>query len=650
MRDSGRPHRPRRRSLALALAFLLAASLPAQGYRAADVIDLGYFPGSPEARALLLKQGFVAIENLPARSHKAARPVRHLFEAYISQELPPFVSVDLVVDALVYLLEDVVRRIEHSQQEQLLVFSRRLHEAAKRTGAAHVAELARIGLLLQSNDEAETKRWQRAAEQGRRITVVPGTTPVAAKLLVPVGDYATPRLAGYFRARRLYQECAFRRDDEGGARSARALASLLETDAEVAKLFGALQKPWNELLGPPARGTDPCVLPAHRTPLRTITERVRIPPTGLVVLAAGPLRSDLGTAVWSRSVGDDAGALLRKIGKVETPDSSFGRFLEVLGRLSLPVDRRAPGLFRGDAWKHKQLATQLGSWARLRHPFALQAEEACLLGLSFGTPGIVSPYPRVFRGLANIAEEIAAQIPAGDLLAARRRLRVARILLDATWEQRPKKLKELSGSERDRLWQNLWEAFDLFEARVEGLSPEDSDEVMVRDLKALTETPIGELSGDLRSLLERCARGRTGPDLVRLARLCRRLAAIADKQLAGKARNASDRMLLADIGETIGVLRGYRGNAWLSPRDDHPHVVPVGVTPDATAVLNVGVARPDALYLILDTPEGPALYLGAMLSYRGTLDQQPLTDSEWIARIRAGKCPPALRFTRKFRR
>jgi len=641
MQGAGQTHRRRQRALAIASAFLLGAVLPAQGYRAPDVIGLDRFPGSAEARALLLQQGFVAIENLPAGSDEAKKPVRQLFEAYIGQQLPAFVSVDLIVDALVYLLENTVRRIEQGQRIELLQFSRRLQAAASAAREPEIAELARIAILLQTNDEAETKRWGRAAARARELVVAPGTTPVVAKLLVPVGEYASSKqLAGYFRARRLYQECAFRRYAKTGERAARWLATLTQRDTQTAKLLRSLQKPWDELLGPPVPDADPCVLPARVTPLWTIADRaVLVRPTGLLIVAAGPLRSDLGTAIWKRSAGNDAESLLRRIRKVEAPDTTFGHFLDVLGVLSLPVDPRAPALFHRDAWKHKQVATQLGSWARLRHAFALQAKMARFLGRVSGTPGVVSPYPRVFRGLANIAEEIGAHLPAVDLRAAQRRLREAgRSLAD-----------------RDRIECDRSEVWELLEARVHGLDYDDATKVMVRDLKTLTDTPPDELSAELRALLDRYARGRTSRDLVRLAGLCRRLAAIADEQLAGKPMTDRDRELLADVGKTVAGIRGYRGNAWLSPRDDHPHVVPVGFTREpieveARLVLNVGVARPDALYLILDTPEGPALYLGAMLSYRESVEPQPLTDAEWIARVRAGRAPEALGFTREFRR
>jgi hypothetical protein len=76
---------------------------------------------------------------------------------------------------------------------------------------------------------------------------------------------------------------------------------------------------------------------------------------------------------------------------------------------------------RGRAWQAKQLQTQLGSWAELRHDTILYAKQSYTAHIACEYPtGYVEPYPEVFARLAVFAEQSQSWLAAGGYANARR--------------------------------------------------------------------------------------------------------------------------------------------------------------------------------------------------------------------------------------
>ncbi len=72
------------------------------------------------------------------------------------------------------------------------------------------------------------------------------------------------------------------------------------------------------------------------------------------------------------------------------------------------TDTRLPIAMQTSAWQRKQLATQLASWAELRHDNVLYTKESYTMSVSCEYPyGYVEPYPRFFRGLSTLAKNTA---------------------------------------------------------------------------------------------------------------------------------------------------------------------------------------------------------------------------------------------------
>ena len=70
---------------------------------------------------------------------------------------------------------------------------------------------------------------------------------------------------------------------------------------------------------------------------------------------------------------------------------------------------RFPEVMRSRAWARKQLQTQLGSWAELRHDTILYVKQSYTDGEMCDYPaGYVEPYPEFYARVALFAEEGAS--------------------------------------------------------------------------------------------------------------------------------------------------------------------------------------------------------------------------------------------------
>ncbi|MCE9556711.1 MAG: DUF3160 domain-containing protein [Planctomycetes bacterium] len=340
------------------------------------------------------------------------------------------------------------------------------------------------------------------------------------------------------------------------------------------------------------RPLGPRRFPSAELLQRTVAPQIpnRPFPSGIDVFAAGPLACDAGRLALKQAVPNAAtAAAIEKTHGGPLPDSLHGDAMRLLTLLQAPP-AKAPAFFHTPAWQDKQLATGLAAWAEEQHPSALQTKiTGDYADWSSQSPGHVSPYPQFFRQLAQLSR------------------RAAKVLAEATGAP------DLVATGRESL-----------------ISGEKSTTAFAR-------APEGE-AVEL---------------LPKLATLCDRLAEIAQKQLERKPLDRADVELIRGYGATLGRLHFYGATAYVSPRDDLPIVAPVFVSTEDKpgAKLYVGVARPEAIYVILHDGKRPVLHRGAVLSYRELRRpiDEPLDDAQWIEQIRAGKAPPPPAFTHSFR-
>ncbi len=379
----------------------------------------------------------------------------------------------------------------------------------------------------------------------------------------------------------------------------------------------------------------------------------RVLPSGLDVTTVGPLASKAGRRAL-RPVGEESGTGQADLSdlSVELPDSLHGKALEALRLLQQPLAPSAPAPLRTSVWTDRQLWTQLGGWLEQAHGVRPGPKSTARHGrILTDTGGSVSPYPEFFSALAELCREAAGVLSELPLAGAMDTRRAGRRLLEIAamakrtaregWEPPPEQQEALR-------W--FWQAY-------------------VGEQKLPTPGQVAARMEPLESLGRKCAEGerptedelgvlhmlRSTPEdvpalLRELAGICDELARIAGRQLAGEALTPEDGEFIGSYGRRIARLHLYAGDSWLDPEDDFPFVQRafVGVGRDA---LHAGLARPEALYLILGTDEQPVLHRGAVLSYREFAHSryEDLTDAGWRERLDSLVAPPPPAFTSSFR-
>jgi len=143
-------------------------------------------------------------------------------------------------------------------------------------------------------------------------------------------------------------------------------------------------------------------------------------PSGLDVMAA--LGSDEAVGLVQPEIAQwnyAANLLAARRVVEERPPAAWGAsqydlWLSALSMLDdVPAGTDFPEVMRSQAWSRKQLQTQLGSWAELRHDTILYAKQSYTMGEMCEYPtGYVEPYPELFARVAQFAEVAAERLQA----------------------------------------------------------------------------------------------------------------------------------------------------------------------------------------------------------------------------------------------
>jgi hypothetical protein len=133
-------------------------------------------------------------------------------------------------------------------------------------------------------------------------------------------------------------------------------------------------------------------------------------------------------------------------------------------------------------------------------------------------------------------------------------------------------------------------------------------------------------------------------DLVHLALLCRRAKAVAEKQLAGRPLNDSDRTWLRNYGYSLADLCGFHTNMLSVVSTESGVVVDIGTDRAGANVLYAATGRPRAVYVIMDYGGKLQLARGGVTSYREftrPLAGGRLDDAAWRRMLTSGREPSA---------
>ncbi len=404
----------------------------------------------------------------------------------------------------------------------------------------------------------------------------------------------------------------------------------------------------------------PCAVCFQNTTDPKIPNRVY--PSGLDFLAASPvLRSPAAARAVQSQFGKNVADLIAKADSGPLPDSLHGEAMKLLATLQKPLPPSAPPPLRTEAWEDLQLGTQLGAWAEQRHTWALHSKMSVMvMGIIEPPAGMVAPYPDFFSGLATLSRHTAASFAKAGLAERFDAKSVAGQIvglfnLSDNFSRSP--------NEQD---------FEKVMGRLEPLSQFLNRYCKKHDAES-EKIQFGEkikiVQQELKDLARRCAASGTTneSDLETLrlffdnpqdtakmlndfAPVCDRLAALAQKSLTGVTLTEDDAKWIENYGVTLAGFSFYSGNSYEVPRDDFPMVTRVFACPTTDSMLYAGLARPQALYVIVPSGNKPQLYRGAVLAYREFVrrNDQLLDDDSWRELISKGQTPPAPPFTRSF--
>ncbi len=131
-----------------------------------------------------------------------------------------------------------------------------------------------------------------------------------------------------------------------------------------------------------------------------------------------------------------------------------------------------------------------------------------------------------------------------------------------------------------------------------------------------------------------------GP-MASLTKLCMTARKVAAAQLAGRPLTKDQRQWVANFGRRLARLSRFDSDAVRRAPD---HSIVSVATRDARGgkSLHVGLARPRAVYVIIDYGGRAVLARGGVMSYRHFIRPvgEELTDPKWRKMIAAGKAPP----------
>ena len=404
----------------------------------------------------------------------------------------------------------------------------------------------------------------------------------------------------------------------------------------------------------------PCEVCFHNTVDPKVPGRMY--PSGLDFLAASPvLRSPAAVRAVQGQFGKATGDLILKAACGPMPDSLYGDAMQLLASLQQPLPSQAPACLRNDAWQDAQLWTQLGAWAEQQHTWALHSKMTVMvMGLISPPKGIVAPYPGFFTGLAKLSRQTADAFakanlePGFEVKTAAGNLLNLLELSSQISRSRDEKEIEAASDKLEQLSEFESRYYDQHRTEWESNGASHAYNRMQENLEDLarrcaTNGPATE-SDSLALRMFSDSRHSVSSMLNDFAPVCERLAALAGKSLNGVALTEDDAKWIENYGVTLAGFHFYYGNSYEVPRDDFPIVTRVFSNPLSDSLLYAGLARPQALYLIIPYGKSLQLYRGAVMTYREFVrpNSQLLDDESWRELVSQGQTPPAPPFTRSF--
>lgn len=398
----------------------------------------------------------------------------------------------------------------------------------------------------------------------------------------------------------------------------------------------------------PARRIPDGVLFARTTDPRTFPPQGR-QPNGLELCAA--MGSNFAR---SRFASQGEAKLIGEIDRCRpffAGTSLYCDYLRCLEVLVGPPEPDAPPLMSTEAWQVKSCQTVLAGWAQMRHTTALQTKQGASFACASRLPnGFVEPVPEFYARMARMVERAGPLLreagafdldPVGIAEDLRRGVMA---------EERAAQSKTREGGSQRGVdvedWRLAQKVDHVKRCLTDDFPFTNWDEYEARKrqqvLELAKQLEQGQMPANPRLARELSA---LSPEISSrwntLAVLCRRLETLAHKQLRGAPFSVEENRFIKTYGQTLAQVMFYDGNSYVHPADNAPRVVDVFSNPASAKdrLLEVGVARPRALYVLYPTKNGEIPCRGAVMPYYEFTHDTRLTDADWKALLDSPKRP-----------
>jgi hypothetical protein len=325
----------------------------------------------------------------------------------------------------------------------------------------------------------------------------------------------------------------------------------------------------------------------------------------------------------------------------------YAEYLACLATLATTVEPDWPIYMKGEAWQAKTCQTVLAGWSQMRHTWVLQAKlSVTYLSRSPRVPGFVEPVPEFYRELGRLCQRITLALNhagafADDDRVTGRKNQIEREMHSAgvvdidealhilersdLLKQGAAALRKLSTDERTKITRVT--EF-LGEKDLAGQGRPEQFQILRDRLRKERDKLIRQIDEEGVALASRWQS---------LRECCARLECLSHKQLRGRDFATEEEAYLRRFGELLAWLMFYEGNSYLSPHDDAPRVVEVFAR--GSQLLEVGIARPRAIYVLYPWQGQEVLCRGAVLPYHEFIHGERLTDEAWRCLINTRNRP-----------
>jgi hypothetical protein len=328
--------------------------------------------------------------------------------------------------------------------------------------------------------------------------------------------------------------------------------------------------------------------------------------------------------------------------------SLYKEYLACLGTLLTTKEPDWPAFMNGEAWQAKTCQTALASWAQMRHTWVLQSKlQVEYESASREHPGFIEPVPEFYGQFERLCTGSYAQLARAGAFEGEMQ----------AWNQRRDRYadREIQGMVVPELEEFLQEvdtagvarrgveAFRALPEKTRSAAQNLSNHLRLSDPATLDRPEqFAAWLEAMRKEVDRFA--REGADIVPLAwrweslrQICSRLELLSHKQLRGRQFSDDEATFLRGYGKNLAGILLYDGNSYIKPRDDAPRVV--DIFGNGGKFLEVGIARPRAIYVLYPWKGKEILCRGAVLPYREFIHGERLTDEAWRTLLNTPDAP-----------